>query len=454
MENSGPKQQTPEDNMANYNESTDKKKSKKSENRGLDLWQKLFHDERNSLASDENIESADDDDEEEQSPLVKAWKSLGKTMRLGFFQGESEKNEDNINTETNKPLISKQDKSEEISSEINSENTHEPEIDTNSTDETDEEIEKIINKDVADPLQIEKPNKTEVEQPKQPAIINDIDEQQYELQKIHDQIEDQKSVSNLSNIEAPQPNVNEKVTERVIERGMGGALPTVLLGFEYLGRKRADKKQEKKIVATQKQINNLESQEIKSNIKIQEMQLKNQRIEDEINNLKVESQKAKLIENKTAETAIGLGRASITSAESQGQEIKKELTHENRRTKQPGNKPIMPENINFTPEKVTERVIKAAEYGEAIEKQFELRQELKGNNFKAGSSVNPLFDQIESQTSLTDRQSSNNVNNNQKSNFKLNDPVIYNQAVKNGFWGAIVIVVFAALVYLFYRTIT
>ncbi len=461
MENSGPKPQSPEDNSPKDSETSDKNKSKKSENRALDIWQKFFRSEQ-ELSKDETQES--DDDEESESPVVKVWKSLGRIMRRGFAAEQTDttleksvSNDDEFTKYHNVDTPADSELSEQII--VDEEEVYSPENYLDPQPETTvNEINNILRNlreipsttDEKNDIRTEQiPENTSAEESTIPEPIIEITNNNF--------AEPNPGINAVEKIQAQANIKSEKVTERVIERGLGGALPTLLVGAEYFARKRADKRLDKKITTSRDQVDNLRIEQNRASNNIQELRSGHQRVEDEILNIKEQAKNNLAKSTRINGSGISFTNTELETRQVRGQEIKKELAQENIRSSTPEIKPIIADNKNvISPEKIAERVFQAAERGEAIEKQYELRQEIKGNDFSTKSSnTNPLFGSINSNSTTSDittkyqpKESPNIVFKNDQNNSP------YTQAVKNGFLGALVIVVFAVLAYLFYRSIS
>lgn len=458
VESSGPKSPNLDDSSTENSKITDKFRTKKTENRALELWQKLFSSDTEGQRIEDDKET-EDDFEEEKSPILKVWKSLGKIMRLGIAQDE---NTDKLPTEFIQGTEKEKIKTSEVSNEDNfGHNILEQDQIKEEITSIDDEYNNLTQFTEPKLRSEQNINHSEV-QGKHDDLIHDDDTEsvetnsnQSELKLINENIENIKQNLNIGRHDYIKTEINDKPTEKVIERGMSGALPTVLIGFEYLGRKRADKKQEIKIRNSQQQIEKLKDEEVKAKTEISKLRNKQQISEDDIYNLKYKTRSSDLKNDQSIDSGVGLGRTLTISKENQDQDLKKELIIENNQVAVAELKPIKPENSFNSPENIAKAVFQAAERGEAIEKQYELRQEIKDDVTLLSNNTNPLFNNSNVFTL-------NNVKANAQDKIRKNvtstnmprDFNHYNQAARNGFLGALVIVVFAILVFLFYRTIT
>jgi hypothetical protein len=261
----------------------------------------------------------------------------------------------------------------------------------------------------------------------------------------------QSTEQELYNREQPTPEAPSRMAEAasvaerpeketVIERGPGMVLPVALVGLEYLGRKKADKKLEsrvnQKISAT--------TQEVNRNAALQqELETLTRQNQAQLETLKRarENEVGTLLQEAVQAEKPALDRAVVP-------EVPRQASVE---------KPVAPSNIQerakqeeIQPEKILEQVADAAEHNIAVERVFERSHEVKDDQAMPGAatSVGAV---------MADRTGS--------MPYKIAQPIgaqpptlldthkevtaeVYRQAMKSGFWAAIAIIVLGSLAYL------
>lgn len=284
--------------------------------------------------------------------------------------------------------------------------------------------------------------------PEQPEITPDNGQVKEEFaqdvstlseQQPHQQHEYQQSFdSNRTVFERDiEPPTEEK--EVVIERGAGMALPVVLVGAEYLARKKADKKLEKRVNEKIKLTNN----EVDRNADLQrELETLTRHNKEQIETLKRERgivtipERSQLAERITARS---------------------EQWKENKQS-QPRNPDLSPTVTSEKPEeretyKIMEQVAEAAEQNVPVERVFERSHEVKDDQTVpvGASSVGAIM-----AAQVKNQQLSNNTVAHSQRTDTSSLPVaydkpgsdMYKQAVQRGFWAAIIIIILGTVAYL------
>ena len=235
--------------------------------------------------------------------------------------------------------------------------------------------------------------------------------------------------------QAPQP-VEKEV---VIERGTGMVLPVALVGLEYLARKKADRKLDSKFTekvtrVEQENKRNAEAKhELEKLVKQNRDQLESLKRERSAQPSKVEVSKSRIEMPIAPERAINIPEAKrVLAPVEQRQELEKP-----------------PE---FETSTLLKEVAKAAESNVPVERVFERSHEVKDDKNAAvgAASIGSIVAARAAQQSIP----SDGVSNAASSVGGL--PIIgdsargslYSQAVKNGFWAAIAIIVLGVIAYL------
>jgi hypothetical protein len=257
-----------------------------------------------------------------------------------------------------------------------------------------------------------------------------------------DPIQDQSGPSTVFERIAPTstPTVEKEV---IIKRGSSNALPVVLVAAEHFGRKRADRKLEKRLTdkldasksdITRGKIAQEELQQVISQNREQIESLKRQRMQHE-----------QAPVPKNFEPSPSLGKEKIISAPE-----KKQVHTETASTQKETREVVQPR-------KIFEQVANAAEHNVPVERVFERSHEVKDDTpiavgaASVGSvmatqavALQQLKSQVQNyQTVLT--SSENHSTSNSHKNLTLDT---YQQAIAAGFWSAIVIIVLGSIAYL------
>lgn len=244
--------------------------------------------------------------------------------------------------------------------------------------------------------------------------------------------------------------------EVIIERGSGAALPVLLVGAEYIARKRADRKLEgrlnEKIKASQEQLDDTATlqQEIETVVKQNREQLDALKQARE-GQVPVEAPPIqKIIERPSAARSerVTTPEQKIGSTErvQSNPEVKEQL------------RPLVERNVTkeeVQPEKIMEQVADAAEHDIPVERIFERSHEVKDDRTVPGAAA-----------SVGAVMNSQAVANQYQALQQVKQPVgtpgggplpfvsdsaariAYKQAVKMGFWGAVMIIILGAIAYL------
>jgi hypothetical protein len=497
MENSRPQPESSDNKKEDSKEETAKKRK---DSRFLDAWQRLSRPDTVQATELADIaaskESEDEDDEEgESNPLKKLWKSLGSVMRKGYTsevenppaqKSESiERNDiDNQNAgESNESGLYETDSSlnqaeDEIFASTNTLQDVEPTArDENQvpssdfTDRFEDRLKKLFSVENPHATSSESDDTTQFEETVGPKNTQDIaGEDVYQSPDAAMRAEVFGSTQPDQGVSADSihQRVDEqpKTVERVVERGLGGALPTVLVGLEHIGRKRADRKLQK----TDKEIKEkqLEQAELAKQSKYEQLRQRTEieRIQQELKDLR-ERREKELAEEKDRSRLQGMSiiDANRELTKAHGNEVVNELKKEQKLVPQAEQSPITSmerlaeysEHTQTSPDRVLQKVREASERGEAIEKQYELRQEVRDKDdtsllSQPAANYSPQNDdnayQQASSSWLFPADSNSSVAGQHHQGQK------YNHAVRNGFIGALVILVFALMAYLFISSLS
>ncbi len=244
----------------------------------------------------------------------------------------------------------------------------------------------------------------------------------------------------------PKPTV-----ERVVESRRGTAAVAALLGLEYIGRHRADRKLRKR---SQK----AEKRQDKSEDALHTLEQQNQSTLEHLRvlraqQLSIESQPNRAEPNKGAETFIP------PSAE-----VKKYTGKIEQAVPTIDRLPLAEQVVQQTekqqrPEAVLERVEVAAEQGIPVEAIYERRHESKdrfdasgvGGGPSGGNSPILLAEALQKRHATSQAERAYNVNS-AEPNKQLTTQPAYKNAVKNGFLAAIVLLIFVAILFLIARS--
>jgi hypothetical protein len=222
--------------------------------------------------------------------------------------------------------------------------------------------------------------------------------------------------------EAAQP-VVEHQTETVVERGIGGGLPLVLVGAEYLGRKSADKKIRKEFA---EKINQVEQKNVQQEANQAQLETLIQQNKQQLETLKRERGMAEAVKEE-----IKTPKAEVS--------------------------PNLPPPEERVPtERILESVVDAAEHNMPVERVFERSHEVKDEPSVAGSigataqSVGAVMAAQmarRQQTPVAQAQTSQN----QGLPILVDEQTtrdMYAQAMKSGFIGAIMLIILGLIAYL------
>lgn len=328
----------------------------------------------------------------------------------------------------------------------------------------------------AQPLGMEQPpSEAQLEQPMDAAIPQEGGIPQYEAgistEELSNPLDTIEATPYHAPIELPVPpavsEANIQTAERaaglpkqaaekevVIERGIGNALPVVLVGAEYLARKKADRKLEsrvnEKIEQSQESVNRgaLARQELEQLVKRNKEQL-------EI----LKQERAVKIDAKPS--AVGSpeqpqNKLNIKPELKVGKPEQKAPTIEQIKTRPPEVRLDNAERAEtVVPQKIFEQVASAAEHDVPVERVFERSHEVKDDKTTpvGAASVGSVMARQAVQPSSTTPHNSQMtspvdtsglpvIRDNQQSSES------YKQAVKAGFSAAIVIIIFGVIAYL------
>jgi hypothetical protein len=222
--------------------------------------------------------------------------------------------------------------------------------------------------------------------------------------------------------------------EVIIERGSSMALPVVLVGAEYLARKRADRKLDEKFST---KVEAVEKEAKQSNFSQQELTNLVKQNREQLETLKRER-------GITPETNVS-GVQNTETVQVTEKPPQRELH----------NQEVAPEEPEKTETyKIMEQVAEAAEHNAPVERVFERSHEVKDDHSTpvGVASIGAIMAAQAEQKRITQLKAS-------QAPMEINDqglPVInttsdsdmYKQAMQRGFWGAIIIIVFGLLAYL------
>jgi hypothetical protein len=253
---------------------------------------------------------------------------------------------------------------------------------------------------------------------------------------------------------ATTPEETTKEKEVVIERGPGMVLPVALVGLEHLGRKKADKKLEKrvneKITAT--------NTEVSRNAGLQqELETLTRQNSEQLEALKRAREGRALEAMQAAKEAVepvSVARPEriITVEQPKVTPEKAEPAPEFK--ERPAVVVEKAEKGAIQPERILEQIADAAEQDLPVERIFERSHEVKDDNTVPVGAATPIGAVISSQPVVSQYQS---IHQGPPPITIQNDtPVVidevaratYMQAVKLGFWVAIMIIILGSIAYL------
>lgn len=221
--------------------------------------------------------------------------------------------------------------------------------------------------------------------------------------------------------ETTQPIV-ERQTETVVERGIGGGLPLVLVGAEYLGRKHADKKIRKEF---NEKIDRVEQKTSQQEVNQTQLETLIQQNKHQLETLKRER-----------------GMAQAEKQEVVAPRVESKLN-------------LPPPEERVPTERILESVVDAAEHNVPVERVFERSHEVKDEPSVVGSvgataqSIGAVManQMAQHQAQIAQAQASTNqglpviVDEQTAQNM-------YAQAMRSGFIGGIMIIILGLLAYL------
>lgn len=255
-------------------------------------------------------------------------------------------------------------------------------------------------------------------------------------------------------VQAAPPGENS-TQEVIVERGSGAALPVLLVGAEYIARKRADRKLEgrlnEKIKESKEKIDNTTTiqQELETVVKQNEEQLEALKRARE-GQAPVEAPPIQKIIEK-----IPTPRPERDTAPKQQTRSAERVQSTPESREQP--RPVIERNAikdEVQPEKILEQVADAAEHDIPVERIFERSHEVKDDRTVSGAAA-----------SVGAVMNSQAVANQYQALQQVKQPIdtqggplpfvsdsaariAYKQAVKMGFWGAVMIIILGAIAYL------
>lgn len=224
--------------------------------------------------------------------------------------------------------------------------------------------------------------------------------------------------------------------EVVIERGPGMALPVVLVGAEYLARKKADRKLDAKY---DERVTKLETDNKRGNV-----------ITEELNSL--------VKQNKEQLEALKRDRGIVTPTPERRQPLERLKP---RIEQKPQPRPLIeqqPKTVAETgdkPEtyKIMEQVAEAAEHDVPVERVFERSHEVKDDQsvpIGAASVGSIMATKALDQRALEQRTASRQTQD--VSGLPViadkSSSTVYKQAMRSGFWAAVIIIILGTIAYL------
>jgi hypothetical protein len=221
--------------------------------------------------------------------------------------------------------------------------------------------------------------------------------------------------------------------EVIIERGSSMALPVVLVGAEYLARKRADRKLDEKFST---KVEAVEQEAKQSKFSQQELSDLVKQNREQLETLKRE----RGIAPETRVSPVAAETMSVTEKPSRRELHNQEVMREE------------PEKAETY--KIMEQVAEAAEHNAPVERVFERSHEVKDDHSTpvGAASIGAIMAAQAEQKRLAQLKASQAqmVTNDQGLPVitTASDSDMYKQAMRRGFWGAIIIIIFGLLAYL------
>lgn len=247
-------------------------------------------------------------------------------------------------------------------------------------------------------------------------------------------------------------NSAESAKEVVIERGVGNALPLILVGAEYLARKKADRKLEKRV---SEQITTTNQEVARAAVLQQELETLTKQNKEQLESLK----RARAGEVRQSSPPAEKVSPSTAEQRTPPPEVVREQTE---RVKQVSGEKLfshphvpereMPEEIQ--PQKILEQVADAAEHNLAVERVFERSHEVKDDRSVPGVAASVGAVMAAQASALPQRpveQTPTLVSREDGLLPFVDDQAAsaaYRRAMKTGFWSAVMIIILGLIAYL------
>lgn len=265
-------------------------------------------------------------------------------------------------------------------------------------------------------------------------------------------------IRNQEQIETQQAAASppEVAKETVIERGPGMVLPVALVGLEHLGRKKADKKLEKrvdeKIAVTNKEVNRNATlqQELETLTRHNSEQLEALKRAREARAVEY----AQPVENAAERSPVAPAERIITKEQPkpspdklvQNPEVKEQV------------RSVVEQQVKeeIQPERILEQIADAAEHDLPVERIFERSHEVKDDNAVPVGTAASVGAVMNAQAATNHYQALNQMQ--QPVDMPQGAPVrfateeatraAYKQAAMRGFWAAVMIIILGSIAYL------
>lgn len=244
--------------------------------------------------------------------------------------------------------------------------------------------------------------------------------------------------------------------EVVVERGPGMVLPVALVGLEHLGRKKADKKLEKRV---KEEIASTNAEVKRGAALQQELESLARQNSEQLEALK-RAREGRPVESvptaqKTAEIAPARPPERATTTIEQP---KHNIEQPKPASDTKEQSPLVAESRVATeeapPQKILEQVVDAAEHDIPVERVFERSHEVKDDKSVpiTAASVGAVVGAHAAAKQYQALQQSKHTASAQNGTTPfVNDPVAaaaYKQAIKMGFWTAVMIIILGSIAYL------
>ena len=233
--------------------------------------------------------------------------------------------------------------------------------------------------------------------------------------------------------------------ETVIEKGVGSALPIVLVGAEYFARKRADRKLDKNFTEKTTELKQELSRGAQANQELEKL-VRHNRTEVEA----LKQKRDTLVNPRFSEKPVDLARERYNS--SGDSKLNSEDVKESQRAYSQQEKTAMPERINNGVDQIYNRDEFREPETQQSERLQELRHEVKDDQtFVAASSLGSLIEHSAAAQNLRIKQNSTLKVPDQSNSSTLTDDQAakqYQQAIQSGFIAAVVIIIVGILAYL------